>query len=148
MPQAKVADLVEAAQQHVLEEATHELVAAEPAGAPLAALAVLVLDGDPVVVEADDAGIGERDAEDVAGEVVEHGLLTVAAGADVKDPRLVPDRVRDDEIRALLPQQRPEFAARQFGERLDRQEEVLPRRMPGAAVLGDPAATDQTVHVG
>jgi len=60
----------------------------------------------------------------------------------------VPDCVRDDEIRALLPQQGAEFAAHQRGERLDRQEEVLPRRMPGAAVRGDPAATDQAVHVG
>src|ERR1700761_5859916 len=100
MPQAEVADLVEAARQHVLEEAAHELVAAEPAGSPPAGLAILVLDRDPVVVEADDAGVGERDAEDVAGEVVEHRLFAVAPGADVKDPSLVPDRIRDDEIRA------------------------------------------------
>jgi hypothetical protein len=63
-----------------------QLVAAEPAGASLAGLAVLVLDADPVVVEADDAGIGERDAADVAGEIVEHGLFALAPGADVKDP--------------------------------------------------------------
>ena len=102
---------------------------------------------DPIVVEADDAGVGESDAEDVAGEVVEHGLLAVAPGADVEDPWLVPDRVRDDEIRALLPQQGAEFAAHQRGERLDRQEELPPRRMPGAAVCGDPAATDQAMHM-
>src|SRR4051794_33988338 len=147
MPQAEVADLVEATWQHVLEEAAHELVATEPAGAPPAGLAVLVLEADPVVVEADDAGVGERDAEDVAGEVVEHRLLTLAPGADVEDPWRVPDRVRDDEIRAPLPQQGAEFAAHQPGERLDRQEERPPRRMPGAAVFGDPAATDQAMNV-
>ena len=46
MPQAEVADLVEAARQHVLEEAAHELVAAEAAGPRVAGLAFLVLDGD------------------------------------------------------------------------------------------------------
>src|SRR5690242_16062572 len=122
MPQAEVANFVEAAWQHVLEEAAHELLAAEPAGAPLAGLAVLVLDRDRLVVEIDDAGVGERDAEDVAGEVVEHRWFTVTPGADVKDPGRVPDRVRDGETRALLPQQGTELAAYQFGKRLDRQE--------------------------
>src|SRR5689334_21893399 len=142
MPQAEVADFVEAARQYVLEKAAHELLAAEPAGAPPAALAVLVLDRDRLVIETDDAGVGESDAEDVAGEVVEHGLLAVAPGADVEDPWLLPDGIRDDEIRAPLPQQGAEFATHQLGERLDRQEERPPRRMPGGAVLGDPAATD------
>src|SRR4051794_4126818 len=147
MPQAEVADLVEATRQHMLEEAAHELFAAEPAGAPPAGLAVLVLDRDRLVVEADDARVGERDAEDVAGEIVEHGLFALAPGADVKDPSLVPDRVRNDDVWALLPQQRPELAAHQLGERLDRQEERSPRRMPGVAVLGDPAAADQAMHM-
>ena len=45
VPQAEVADFVEAARQHVLEEAAHELVAAQAAGSPAAGLAFLVLDG-------------------------------------------------------------------------------------------------------
>jgi Reverse transcriptase (RNA-dependent DNA polymerase) len=40
--------------------------------------AVLVLDRDGVVVEADDPGVGESDPEDVAGEVVQHGLSSTA----------------------------------------------------------------------
>jgi transposase len=40
----------------------------------------------PVAVEADDADIGEPDAQDAAGEGVGHRLLAVAPGADVKDP--------------------------------------------------------------
>src|SRR5580692_3468618 len=65
MPQTEVADLVEAARQHMLEEAAHELLAAEAAGPRVAGLAVLVLDGDRFVVEADDARVGESDAKDV-----------------------------------------------------------------------------------
>jgi hypothetical protein len=44
MPQAEVTDLVEAARQHMLEEAAHELFAAESAGSRAAGFAVLVLD--------------------------------------------------------------------------------------------------------
>ena len=36
-------------------------------------LAFVVLDGDRLV-EIDDPGVGERDAKDIAGEVVERGL--------------------------------------------------------------------------
>jgi hypothetical protein len=134
MPQAEVTHLVEAARQHVLEEAAHELLAAEAAGSPAAGLAVPELDRDRLVVEAGDAGVGERDTEDVAGEVVEHGLFAVATVADVKDPVFAPDLVRDDEIRAFAPQQRPELAPHQPGESLDGDQELPPRQEGKAAV--------------
>ncbi|MGB8527905.1 MAG: hypothetical protein WCD75_13910, partial [Rhodoplanes sp.] len=57
---------------------TRKLVAAETAGALPAGLAVAVRDGDAGVVEADDAGVGDGDAENIAGEVVEHGLLALS----------------------------------------------------------------------
>jgi len=65
MPQTEVAHFVEAARQHVLEEAAHELLAAEAADTAAAGLAVaVVLDADPRIVEVDDAGVGDGDAED------------------------------------------------------------------------------------
>jgi hypothetical protein len=70
---------VEPERQHVLEEAAHEFVAAQSAGSLSAGLAFLVSDGDRLVFEKiDDPGVGESDAKDVAGEVVEHGLLAVS----------------------------------------------------------------------
>ncbi len=45
---------------NMLEEAAHELVAAETAGSRSAGLAFLAMDGDCFVVEADDAGTRER----------------------------------------------------------------------------------------
>src|SRR5665213_1618461 len=131
----------------MLEEAAHELVAAETAGSPGAGLAVLVLDRDRLVVEADDAGIGQCDTEDVAGEVVKHGLFAVAPSGDVENPKLAPDLVRDDDIRAFLPQQRLELSPYQPGESLDGNQELPARRMPGCAVLGDPATTDQAMNM-
>jgi len=93
MPQPEVTDLVEAARQHVLEEAAHEFVAAQAAGSLPAGLAFLVLDADRLVVEADDPCVGESDAKDVAGEVVEYGLLTGAPGGNVEDPAGAPRNV-------------------------------------------------------
>src|SRR5712692_7196509 len=58
MPKAKVADLVEAGREHMLEEAAHELVALQGAGLPARRFAVLVADGDGALVEAEDAGVG------------------------------------------------------------------------------------------
>src|SRR5271165_7660468 len=88
---------------HISAVERAEFLAAEAAGSQAACLAFLVLDGDCFVVETDDAGVGESDAKDVAGEVFEHGLFTVAPGGDVKNPRHAPHRVGDDEIGALLP---------------------------------------------
>jgi hypothetical protein len=147
MPQAEIANLVEAARQHVLEEATHELVAADAAGSRAAGLAFVVLDADGLLVEPDDAGVGESDAKDVAGKVVEHRLFTGAPGGDVEDPRCAPHRVGDDEIGALAPQQCPDLATHLPRERLDGYQEFPPRRVPGAGVIGDPAAADQTMNM-
>jgi hypothetical protein len=81
-----------------------------------------------MVVESDDPSVGERDAKDVAGEIVEHGVLPVAPGGNVEDPSRAPHRVRDDEARAFSEQQRPELAACQFGESLDGYQEFTARR--------------------
>ena len=89
MPQAVIADLVEAERQHMLEEAAHELMAAQAADSSVAGLAFLVLDGDRFVVEANDPCVGKSDAEDVTGEVLEYGLFTVAPGGAVEDPALL-----------------------------------------------------------
>jgi hypothetical protein len=61
MLQGEVAYLVEAARQHMLEEAVHKLVAAEPADAPAATLAVASRrDAVNVLGVLSDAGTGER----------------------------------------------------------------------------------------
>ena len=148
MPQAGVADLVEAARQQVLEEAAHELVAAQAAGSPAAGLAFLVLKSDGFVVEADDPSVGESDAKDVAGEGVEYGLLAGAPGGHVEDPARTPRGIGDDKVGTFSAQHRAELAANQPGESLDGYQEVVACRGPGGGVLGDAAAADQAVNVG
>lgn len=147
VPQPEITDLVEAARQHMLEEATHELLAAEAAKLPTADLTLLVAKADMVVVKTNDTGVGERDAEHVAGEVVEHGLFAATPQGNVGDPGGVPDGIWDDEIGTPLSQQRAELAADQAAEGLDRDQEVPARGMPSGGVLGDPAAGDQAVRM-
>src|SRR5918994_945575 len=74
MPQAEVADLVKALGQNMLEIATQELVPRDPADPGPSGLPVAVLEADGFLIQADDAPVGQGDAEDVAGQVVEHGL--------------------------------------------------------------------------
>ena len=107
MPQAEVADLVQALGQDMLEEAAHELLAGDAAGPPSVGFAMLVADGDGLVVEPDDTGVGDRDAEDVAGEVIEHGLLALAPGRAMDDPGLGPGGVRHNQIGTTLLATRP-----------------------------------------
>jgi hypothetical protein len=47
----------------VLQESAHELVAAQAGGLPFSRLALLVADGNAVVVEVDDAAVRDSDAE-------------------------------------------------------------------------------------
>ncbi|MFZ0602611.1 MAG: hypothetical protein WAN05_14880 [Roseiarcus sp.] len=64
MPEAEVADLAQTLRQDVLEEAAHELLAGDAADPPAVGFAMLVADGDRLIVEADDSGVGDRDAEE------------------------------------------------------------------------------------
>src|ERR1700691_1577884 len=98
MPEAEVADLMQTLRQDVLEEAAHELLAGDTAHPPAVGFAMLVADGDRLIVEGDDAGIGDGDAEDIAGEIIEHGLLALAPGRAMDDPGLRPSGVGQNQV--------------------------------------------------
>ena len=79
--EAVMSDAVEAARQHVQEKAADELVGVERHRfEPVAALdpVVLPLEGDGLLVERDEAGVRDRDAVGVAGEIGEDGLRRAA----------------------------------------------------------------------
>ena len=117
MPETEIADLVEALGKDVLEEAAHELVAFHATGAPTRRLTMLVSDGDGVIIEGDEASIGDGDAKHVAGEVIEHGLRALAPTGDVNDPGCGPGRiVGGDQIGTFACQQGTELAAHQISE--------------------------------
>ena len=132
----------------MLEEAAHELLAAQAGGPPLHRFAIFVTDGDALVVESDDAAVGDGDAEHVAGEIAKHSLTAFAPGRTVHDPRLPPCSLRQDQVRTALCERGPELAAHQLGQGPDRNQEAVARGMPIAAIVGDAATGDQTMDMG
>ena len=87
--QAVVADAVEAGRQHVQEKAADELGGVERHGLEAVAAfdpVVLPLEGDALLVERDQPGVGDRDAVGVAGEIGEHGLRPGERPLGVDDP--------------------------------------------------------------
>jgi hypothetical protein len=89
MPQSEEAHLVEAARQHMLEEAAHEFMAAQTAGSSVPGLAFLISEGDRSIIATDNAGIGEGDAKDVAGEIIEYRLFALTPGCKEAQEGLV-----------------------------------------------------------
>src|SRR5258708_24676601 len=108
-------------------------MAGQSAVSPAVRLAMPVSQGDGVVVEGDEAGIGDGDAEDVAGEVIEHGLLALTPWGAMDDPGLAPGGVGDGEVRAFAGERRLELAAHPLGPGLDREDESLAGAGPMAA---------------
>ena len=74
----------------MLEEPGHEVLDRKGHAAGLAGLGVGVAEGDPALLEALDARVGEGDAVDVTGEV-EGGVVTVADLLDMGGPGAGPD---------------------------------------------------------
>lgn len=116
MPQAEVADLVQAFRQDVLQEPAHELMAGDAAGPPSVRLPMLVADRDGLVVDADDAGVGDGNPEHIAGEVVERGLLAASPDRAMDDPGLGPCGLGQDEIGTVRLERGPELARTSLAE--------------------------------
>src|SRR5580704_6744532 len=90
--------------------------------------AVLVAIGHALVVDGQDAVVGDGDAEGVAGEIVEGGLLSLAPWRDVNDPGDLPDMGRKAGVRAEPGEDVAEAGA--GGERRFGEEEGLAGGMP------------------
>ena len=90
-----ITDTVKALWQDMHQEAADELVGVEPhqlVSLGTFDVVVLPLDGDAVVVERDQAPVGDGDAVDVAGEIAEHFLGATERPFAVDDPFAVAQR--------------------------------------------------------
>jgi hypothetical protein len=84
-----MAEAMEAAGQDVDEEAAHELMGCQGHDlGPVSALGavVLPLEGDAVVVEGEQAAVGDRDTVGVAGEIGEYRLWPGEGCLGIDDP--------------------------------------------------------------
>ena len=91
MPEPVVSDFVKSLGQDVLEITSHELQAGDGAGSKAAFFAVLIFEGDRLIVHGDDSVIGDGDSKDVSGQVVEDSLLGAGPWQAICDPFLGPD---------------------------------------------------------
>ena len=165
--EAEVANAVEAVWKRVQQKATDELVRlqAQDAGTTAAAI-VFVGEGDFIVGDGDQSGIGDGRAMGVAGEIGQHALGSAERRLGVDDEEALPQGAYalGEDGRIGKPGQIPEeaeFAAMEGGfqgveeqpaeearQRPYGQEEVWLAGDPALAVEGDAAAGDKAVNVG
>lgn len=88
MPQAEIADLVEARWKDVLEKATEKFVGFELHHSPFAGLAVLVPKADSAITDGDDPTVCDGVPEDVSGEVLQDTIPAIDRGLDEAAPLL------------------------------------------------------------
>ena len=133
--QAIVTHLDKAFRQNVLQETVHELFGGQGAELGLARLRIAIVERDLVVLDLDDAAVAEGDAKDVGGEIFERGA-TVTDGLAVNHPVLPPHFRREVGQAIRLAQGITELGAKELGERLDWQQEILAGGQPCLSVVG------------
>ena len=144
--EAEIADFDEASGQDMLKEAMDELCGREGAERDLAGSGRAVAKGDLVVFEFYQAAVADGDPEDVGSQVLE-GSASIADRFAVNDPLLLPDGGRDIVGEAGFLEGVKEFGPENPGECLDRDQEVMVGREPGAVIEGQPTGRDEIVNV-
>ena len=110
MPESKITNLMKVAWQHMLEKTAHEFLTVQPAGAPLAAAALLIAKRDALVVQSRQPAISHCDTEGVTGQVVQDPLCARAPRHAVDNPFVLPDHGRHSQGWTALLQPGTELA--------------------------------------
>jgi len=145
--EAVVADLHEAFGQDMLEEPADELEGTESHGSPSVAVGLLVAEEYGIVFHLQDSAVGDGDAEDIGGEVLDR-VRAVSHGLGVDDPGHVPKLGADLAQEPCLFHLIPELDSEEDGEGFDREEEVEVGGMPGVVLGRDGSPGDDIVDVG
>jgi len=142
-----VAHFDKALGQDVLQETVDELLGREGAQGRVVGVGGAVTECNPAVFEFEDAGVGDGDAEDVRGEILER-VPAIADRLAVYDPRLSPHTGGNLGETTTRPQGITELGAEDRRERLDGEQEVgVLCRQPGVAVHGGDAGGDEIMDV-
>ena len=73
------------------EESAHELHPGNSTGTPSAFFAILIPKGDRLIIYGHNATVGDGDAKNVAGKVIQDCLFTLAPYSAVRHPILLPN---------------------------------------------------------
>jgi len=144
--QAIVTDLDEPKGEHVLEEATDELLGTDGAMLELVSGRLFVRESDSALLQFTEAVVTEGDAKDARSEILE-SLYATANGLAMDHPVFVPDGGRDLSKEIGLFQGVTKLGAEDSGERFDGYQEVFAGRAP-ATVRSEAAAGDDVMDVG
>ncbi len=141
-----VAHLDKALGQDVLKETVDEFLGGQRAELGLARVG-FVAERDLVVFDLDDATIAEGNAKDVGREILE-GSAAVADRLAMHDPILLPYGSGDVHKALGLTQGVAELGAKESGQRLDGEQEILAGRQPSLSVLCKSSGGDKVMPVG
>ena len=108
----------------MLQEAMDEGFSREGASPLLFGLAVLIGEGDLVMLHFENTLVAQGDAEDIGGQILE-GRRPSADGTTIHDPCLSPDRGRRLGEKTHFAQAVTHLATEEFGQRFDVDEEVI-----------------------
>jgi len=118
--QAVVAHLVGSPGQDVLEKPAEEFLSVQGHGLPALVAGILVPEGHGPLVRGEDSPVGDGDAMDVPGQVLDDPVGTLDGGFAVDDPWGLPERLRETKLRQGLSSQGHEPGPEQDGKGLDR----------------------------
>ena len=133
--EAIVADLDKAFGQNVLKETVNELFGRQGAELGLVCAGGAITESDLILLHLDEAAVAEGDAKDVGREILEGGAA-VADGLAMHDPVLLPHGRGDARKPIGLAQRIADLGAKEFRERLDREQELFSRGQPCLSVFG------------
>jgi hypothetical protein len=145
--EAVVADLGRAFGQNVLKESVDKLRCGKPNVADFPGLVVTVAESNNAVVKRLQAAIRNDDAEDIAGEIVEH-LVTAAGMLGVNNPACFPNGGGSESKKSRLLESGTKFGAKDDGEgRIGNQEERVLGMNPRLAIRRQTSGGDEHMDV-
>lgn len=109
---------------------------------------VFVFEGDGLIVDGEDAVVGDSKAKDIAAEIIENKIFAFAPPFDVDNEGLLPQFGGQIKTGAALFQGGEDARSDQFTERSLGKEEVFGGRMPSLTILGEAAAGDEAMNMG
>jgi hypothetical protein len=145
--EAVVADLGRAFGQDVLEKSVDKLDSGKPNVADFLGLVVTVAESNNAVVKRLQAAIGNGDAKNIAGKIVEH-LVASAGMLGVNHPTRLPDGGRTESKKSSFFKSRTEFGAEDDREgRIGNQEERVFGINPRLAIGRETSSGDEHMDV-
>jgi hypothetical protein len=146
-PQPVVADVVDPLGQHMRQKAPDALVGGQGHGFPTLVCRVLVAEAHLVIIDGEQAVVGQRDPVDIPTQVLQDWLRALHGGFAVDHPPFGPDRLGQGQVRAFLTYQIEKQSAKELRERMDGHQGGLAGWPPRGSIGGDPTRWHQAVDV-